>query len=363
MSSCRNSAAEEQALMSCGLKFGKSKDCVRCRLKSGNIMIRHVVYCKEFFTPIVDMKCRKALKPSLKASGNLCLDFSGGLGSSITLDINHNTCFSGQPPLDDSGKPRGGTNHARNASIWPSCIVCYVEACRAFAGWIKVSRSNTTPHVWLELTNEDLITDEAMWLYLSSLSTQTAISSALQNLTHVLILHMAHSRGSSHLLFGSSLMLLSISLLSSISQVIRPLRDITAKECAVYVWWNKSVIGRDKQRCAILGMAALTKNFVVRLEKDYPSTVSTITQICEKLEPKDAASGQCRLYDKLAADLARILLPCRGNLDTSIPSQMLPLLALTNFFCYSCHTRLTSRSSLSVKQSAPGVSSATHLPI
>lgn len=473
-SSCGNPAADEQALMPRRLKFGNTKDCVRCRFKLGNIVIRHAVYCKECFTPMVDMKFRKALEPSvnaragtskrpkLKASGNLCLGFSGGLGSSILLDIVHNTYFSTRPPLDDSGKPRGGTNHPRNASVWPSCIVCYVEVCGAFAGmqdrtedirsvverypsfdfvplriedafdgswWTTVSGSNTTPQIWLELGKDGLITDglhvasevngltpvEAMRSYLSSLPTQTAISSALQNLTRVLILHTAHSRGSSHLLFGSSLTSLSIALLSSISQgggyaireelqeewapvvvsgskpsnvlrIVRPLRDVTAKECAVYAWWNNiSVIGRDKQRRAILGIAALTKNFVVGLEKDYPSTVSTIARTCEKLEPKDTPSGQCRLCkrpmqsaiqewksrisirsysdEKLAADLAHIPSACRSVLDSSTPSHVPLLPSLTDFLCYSCHTTLTSRSSRGVKQSVPGVSSATPLPI
>ncbi|KAG0696207.1 hypothetical protein DFH29DRAFT_212442 [Suillus ampliporus] len=474
MSSCGNPAAEEEALMPRRLKLGKSKDCVRCRLKPGSIVIRHAVYCKECFTPMVDMKFRKALEPSvnaragtskrpkLKASGNLCLGFSGGLGSSILLDIVHNTYFSSRPPLDDSGKPRGGTNHPRNASVWSSCNVCYVEVCRAFAEmpdrtedirsviekypsfdfvplriedafdsswWTKVSGSSNIPQISLELSKEGLIADglhvtsqmtgltpvEALRSYLSSLPTQTAISSAIQNLTRVLILHTAHSKCSSHLLFGSCLTSLSISLLSSISQgggyaireelqeewrpvaasgskpggvlrVIRPLRDVTAKECAVYAWWNDvTVIGRDKQRRAILGIAALTKNFVVGLEKDYPSTVSTITRTCEKLEPKDAPSGQCRLCkrpmqsgiqewkarisirsysdNKLAADLTHIPSPCRGNLETTTPSQLPSLPALTNFLCYSCHTTLTSRSSRGVKQLAPGVSSAAPLPI
>lgn len=67
--------------------------------------------------------------------------------------------------------------------------------------------------------------------------------------------------------------------------------------------------------------------------------------------------------NKLASDLAHIPSTCRGNLDTSTPSQVPPLLALTDFLCYSCHTTLTSRSSRGVKQSAPGVFSATPLPI
>ncbi|OJA08483.1 hypothetical protein AZE42_02862 [Rhizopogon vesiculosus] len=420
------------------------------------------------------MKFRKALEPSvnasagtskrprLKASGNLCLGFSGGLGSSILLDIVHNTYFSSRPPLDDSGKPRGGTNHPRNASVWPSCSVCYVEVCGAFAGmrdqtedirsviqrypsfdfvplriedafddswWTMVSGSSSIPQISLELGKEGLIADglyvasrvtgltpvEALRSYLSSLPTQTAISSAVQNLTRVLILYTAYSRGSSHLLFGTSLTSLSISLLSSISQgggyaiheelqeewapvtatgsrlsgalrVVRPLGDVTAKECAVYAWWSDiAVVGRDKQRRAILGIAGLTKDFVVGLEKDYPSTVSTIARTCEKLEPKDAPSGQCRLCqrpmqsgiqewkgrisirsfsdDKLAADLTHLPSSSRDSLDTnSTPSELPPSLALTNFLCYSCHTTLTSRSSRGLKRSVPDVSSAAPLP-
>lgn len=67
--------------------------------------------------------------------------------------------------------------------------------------------------------------------------------------------------------------------------------------------------------------------------------------------------------NKLSADLAHIPSPCRGNLDASTPSQVPPLLSLTNFLCYSCHTTLTSRSSRGVKQSAPVISSVTPLPI
>jgi cytoplasmic tRNA 2-thiolation protein 2 len=140
---------------------------------------------------------------------------------------------------------------------------------------------------------------EALRSYLSSLPTQTAISTAVQNLTRVLILYTAYSRGSSHLLFGTSLTSLSVSLLSSISQgggyvvheelqeewapvstsgsklggalrVVRPLREVTAKECAVYAWWNDiAVIGRDKQRRAILGIAGLTKGTESSLFKTH----------------------------------------------------------------------------------------------
>ena len=40
--------------------------------------------------------------------------------------------------------------------------------------------------------------------------------------------------------------------------------------------------------------------FILGLEKDYPSTVSTITRTCAKLVPKDEAAGVCSLCQRYA---------------------------------------------------------------
>lgn len=66
--------------------------------------------------------------------------------------------------------------------------------------------------------------------------------------------------------------------------------------------------------------------------------------------------------DKLAADLTHLPSSCRDKLDTSASSRSPPLLALTDFLCYACHTSLTSKSSRGVKQLVPDVLSAVPLP-
>lgn len=129
--------------------------------------------------------------------------------------------------------------------------------------------------------------------YISSLPTQTAIPNAVQNLIRLLLLYTAMSTGSSHLLLGTSLTSLSISLISSIAQgggfvvreeaqeewippisvkrqtnghkngairLIRPLRDIGMKECAVWAWWSGlTVVGREKFPGGKQSIGPLTK--------------------------------------------------------------------------------------------------------
>ena len=95
---------------------------------------------------MVAAKFRRSLEPSinltpdgsrrkaLKASGNLLLGFSGGLGSTVLLDLVNQSYFSVQEPPSDTGKPRGGKDHPRNSSVWPKAAACYVETCSLFSG-------------------------------------------------------------------------------------------------------------------------------------------------------------------------------------------------------------------------------------
>ncbi|KIJ11958.1 hypothetical protein PAXINDRAFT_177237 [Paxillus involutus ATCC 200175] len=442
MSSCGNPVAEDAALMPRRFKFDKVRDCIKCKLNPGNIVIRHAVYCKDCFTPLVTLKFRRALeplvnahsgtskRPKLKASGSLTLGFSGGLGSSVLLDILYKTYFANQPPsVDPSGEPRGGANHPRNTNVWSSCAVCYVEVCNAFnetrdrteeirtalapypkldfiplrledafdqSWWSKVAAAPDQSQLALELGKDGLCTEAALRSYLASLPTQTAVSSAIKVIVRLLLLYTARSRQSSHLLLGTSLTTLSISLVSCISQgggysileelqeewtcgesttseklnvirVVRPLRDVTMKECAAFAWWNSiTVVGRDKQARANAGIPGLTQDFIVGLEKDYPSTVSTIARTCAKLEPKTASRESCTLCQrplqegledwknrisirsysdaKLTLDLIHLpLLAPFGASDLPTPFHQPP--SILTHLCYSCQVTLTSRSS------------------
>lgn len=131
---------------------------------------------------------------------------------------------------------------------------------------------------------------QALHGYMSSLPTATAVPTTVQTLVRLLLLHTAVQSGSSHLVLGTSLTSLAVSLISGISQgrgynlkeevqeewvpddsdepcppgsgskqggararkpyvrVIRPLRDIGRKECALWAWWRGlNVVGKEQQ--------------------------------------------------------------------------------------------------------------------
>jgi cytoplasmic tRNA 2-thiolation protein 2 len=75
-----------------------------------------------------------ARRRGLQASGNLLLGLSGGLGSTVLLDLVNRTYFQEPPAENGVEKPRGGKDHPRNGSVWLKTAVCYVETCSAFPG-------------------------------------------------------------------------------------------------------------------------------------------------------------------------------------------------------------------------------------
>ncbi|KAF4614224.1 hypothetical protein D9613_007796 [Agrocybe pediades] len=264
----------------------------------------------------------------------------------------------------------------------------------------------------LALTNEDLLlvdatpqctSLEALRAYLASLPTKTAFYSAIQILIRLLLLHTAAARKASHLLLGTSLTSLSINLISGIAQgagfavaaeakeewtprldsssstirVIRPLRDVGMKECAIWNWWcGVPVAGKCRSMYGggASAIGALTRDFIVGLETDYPATVSTIARTCSKLSPKEGIHSVCILCERPAQYgiqewKAQISIRSYHNASGAVTgntrpphlsedeiasltksdpydsSSSSPLHSLTPHLCYACHTLLTSRSS------------------
>ncbi|THV07395.1 hypothetical protein K435DRAFT_825628 [Dendrothele bispora CBS 962.96] len=429
--SCGNPATDTDATMPRRPKFDRSKFCVKCKENTGNIVIRHAVYCKNCFMPLLTGKIRRNLEPFinekgdgsrrryLKASGNLLIGISGGLGSTVLLDLISRMYFPSQMESQKRTELlKGGTAHPRNEMVWQKAVVCYVEVCSAFPNmkdrtedvrtlvktyeqfeftplrledafdrkwWAEVG-GKPSPDLFVDPTNEALFLTqhdedsssspvERLRSYLSALPTPTAIPSAIRMLVRLLLLYTAQSTNSSHLLLGANLTSLSISLISSISQgggftvkeeaqeewtpkvagntpqtvrLLRPLQEIGLKECAFWAWWNElNVIGRDKFPGAKQGIGALTRDFIVGLERDYPSTVSTVARTCGKLAPKAGANGTCVLCDRslqigVQEWKARISI---RSLSNSAPPPKTMNAALSDTLCYSCHTTLTSRSS------------------
>ena len=137
----------------------------------------------------------------------------------------------------------------------------------------------------------------ALKAHLRALPTPTATLSTLSTLTRLLLLYTAYSIGASHLVLGTSLTSLSISLISSISQgggfvvpqeiqeewippfvkstpgatswngevrLIRPLRDVNMKECSAWVWWHQlPVVGKQSIPVSERTISKLTKGRLI----------------------------------------------------------------------------------------------------
>ncbi len=97
-------------------------------------------------------------------------------------------------------------------------------------------------------------------------------------------------------------------------RLIRPLRDVSMKECTAWVWWHQlSVVGKQSIPISERTIGNLTKgrlivvpvithpdnsvDFIIGLEKDYPSTVSTIAKTVGKLAPKGESGMRCVLCE------------------------------------------------------------------
>ncbi|KAF9065591.1 hypothetical protein BDP27DRAFT_1298063, partial [Rhodocollybia butyracea] len=414
-------------------KYDRDIRCIKCKVNNGKIVVRHAVYCKECFPALLNSKVKRSFEPfinskpessrkkSLKASGNLFIGFSGGLGSTVLLDLISRIYFSNKLEIkSQEAKARGGKDHPRNEPVWKKASVCYVEISAGFPEmvdrtddvrrlieekyeafefipvrledafdpkwWDKaggkaaldVIANGNSEDLFFSTVCGDSISDPTAKLhsYISALPTRTAVDSGIRTLTRLLLLHTAHHNQSSHLLLGTSLTSLSIGLISSISQgggysvreesqeewnpsgtspirLVRPLQEITMKECSIWAWWNGlQVLGREKHQ---QGIGALTKNFIVGLERDYPSTVSTIARTCAKLTPKVGAGGLCILCERplqpgVQEWKSSISIRATTNSPSAVPSPLLK--SLTPHLCYSCHTTLTSRSSKSIPSSA-----------
>lgn len=131
--------------------------------------------------------------------------------------------------------------------------------------------------------------------YLSSLPTPTARHSAIQTLTRLLMLYSAAQTHSSHLLLGTSLTSLAISLISGVAlgggfnvreeideewvehhngerrrkvRIVRPLREVGMKECAAWAWWEDlEMIPPDPRWVSIPGSLSHQNNSISALTR------------------------------------------------------------------------------------------------
>ncbi|KAL0621711.1 Cytoplasmic tRNA 2-thiolation protein 2 [Plecturocebus cupreus] len=162
---------------------------------------------------------------------------------------------------------------------------------------------------------------EALSHLFCSVRTLTAKEELLQTLRAHLILHMARAHGYSKVMTGDSCTRLAIKLMTNLALgrgaflawdtgfsderhgdivVVRPMRDHTLKEVAFYnrLFAVPSVFtpAIDTKAPEKASIHRLMEAFILRLQTQFPSTVSTVYRTSEKLvkAPRDGpAAGDC----------------------------------------------------------------------
>lgn len=69
----------------------RSKSCIKCKVESGHLLVRGLVYCKTCLQALVVQNFKKSINeyisPATSSSAVLALGFSGGLGSTLLLHL------------------------------------------------------------------------------------------------------------------------------------------------------------------------------------------------------------------------------------------------------------------------------------
>ncbi|XP_074501750.1 cytoplasmic tRNA 2-thiolation protein 2 [Sebastes fasciatus] len=182
------------------------------------------------------------------------------------------------------------------------------------------SRGCSTPREQEETSTPDVQESHTQLLQqlIGSAKTLTAREDLLNTLRQHLLVHTARSEGYSKLMLGDNCTRLAVKLLTSISlgrgaqlaqdtgfsdsrygdiMLVRPMRDYSAKEIAYYNHmfsvpsvFMPSLGTKTKDTSSI---QRLTESFVIKLQADFPSTVSTIYRTSEKLQKSSSTADQC----------------------------------------------------------------------
>ncbi|KAG8955883.1 hypothetical protein FRC04_006330 [Tulasnella sp. 424] len=445
MATCANvEDTAKDELMPRRKKHDRDSNCLRCKTAKGQIIIRHCVYCKSCFYPTVDLKFRRALAQLLNpsgqrrskaptqqagssqdAEGNLLLGFSGGIGSAILLDMVARRYIEDADENAVSDERKSGAEGKRRPSVWKKIRVAYVEQCSAYENtserveevrrivarypefeliiarledafdtewWIKQGLApDAATSAVLALPSFDLRRGSAsssttsvdrLRTFLAAQPTTTAVQYSIALLTRLLLQHLALATSSTHVLLGTSLTSLSVSLISGISQgggfnvkeereevwqgvrVCRPLREVGMKECAAWMWWrrlevvprmNEGYVSSGNVRGEQSTIQRLTRDFIIGLEKDFPSTVSAIAKTCEKLEPKGGSSAICPMCQRPAqtgvqdwkAGISIRSFAANPANEATAPTTEGEVSEFEGRLCYPCHTSWRSRSTRS----------------
>uniref|UniRef100_U9SUL9 Cytoplasmic tRNA 2-thiolation protein 2 n=1 Tax=Rhizophagus irregularis (strain DAOM 181602 / DAOM 197198 / MUCL 43194) TaxID=747089 RepID=U9SUL9_RHIID len=319
-----------------------TKNCVKCKTAKAIILIRHSTYCKKCFQHVFVGKFRKNVEKSRTASSygsgeKIMVGFSGGPSSRAMLQL-----------INEYNE---AIPHKR---VYSEIVVCHIDESlllnqKSTIPLIEQSvRKYNYPFIGLylqDIYNSDVTKSgfynsvieieidakisqqkdptespaEKLSNLLNNISNLTVKEDFIWYLKLCYLIDTARKNGCTRLFLGDCSTRLSIKIISLTSKgrgfslpletsgetnwfedviITRPMKDMLSKEIGIYNQFagldDVYVQNVTSMMHAKASIERLTEDFIVGLEKEFPSTVSTIARTGAKLTPSDSIMKENR---------------------------------------------------------------------
>ncbi|ORX97935.1 hypothetical protein K493DRAFT_406773 [Basidiobolus meristosporus CBS 931.73] len=329
------------------------KTCVKCKVANAEYLIRHAQYCKQCFTHTFVGKFRIIVSKSKFVVGrkeckpNVLLAFSGGPSSRALIHMMKDFHIGDNPEIkkktilgnvkichvDESvvcGPEEGTLKQVQDITsqytfpfVGASLEDVFSSEYTESGDFEQVLRTATLSrdasaknHDQLKAVLEDssLTNREKIHALLSGVTKTTAKEDLIAYLKNRLLLRIAQRENCSIILLGDSATRIAIKCIAYTSKgrgfslpydvateieaengigYLRPLRDCLTKEIGIYNHLNKleTVFVPTLTTGAPIkaSIDRLTEDFITGLDRDFPSTVSTVVRTASKLVPTESS--------------------------------------------------------------------------
>lgn len=320
--------------------------CVKCDEQTAIILVgTNGSFCRECFEKYFTHKFRAALgkNPIVRHGDKVAVAYSGGNCSSALL---HVMLQSLSPTAFKRLKFTPGVIFIDESVVLPDdnyeCQIADVkklleETCLPFH-IVRLEEVLAMPQMYSDLDSQQM-KDSAgnLKALFSSVKTLTSKEELLYRLRCKLLAYKAKEFGYQHIFLGETSTRLSINILSNLAQgrgaqlasdtrftdegryfginLLRPMRDISAKEVAVYnnIHKVRTIFfpTLSTKARATASIQRLTEDFVVTLSADFPATETTVFRTSNKLAtaktPKTGENHEktcCLCHGKIASDVS-----------------------------------------------------------
>ncbi|KAL1923429.1 uncharacterized protein VTP21DRAFT_8409 [Calcarisporiella thermophila] len=391
--------------------------CWKCKTQKPVILVRHVLYCKTCFLYVYNGKFRANMtkSPAIQSrrQARAILAFSGGPSSLSMIHLMYTRYRLGMPDpkrqyfadmkvcyIEESMILSNGENegtiekveqvvkkHTDFEFLGVRLEDIFQPHYTRNGGFERIMATlEIDPSIQrelgvlkMQLGEDPRSPSEMLQSLIKAVSKLTSKEDIIRHLRMNLLLEIARREGCSFIFLGDSASRLAIKIIALTSKgrgfslpidtagesswfgditIMRPMKDANSKEIAMYNKFNGldpvAIPNLSTYAPAKASIDRLTEDFIVGLDKDFPSTVSTIARTGAKLTANQAIDPNQRcvicqmpVQQNIQEWQERIItLHPPSTEDTLAPSSTSTCADTSNHFdltghlCYSCRTNL-----------------------